>query len=73
MSLATFDKDTPRPEQAAEEKVVATHMSNISNMIAADVASSYSHASSNLSVMRKLRMDKSQFSSKVSSLQKQLN
>ena len=48
-------------------------MSNISNMIAADVASSYSHASSNLSVMRKLRMDKSQFSSKVSSLQKQLN
>lgn len=58
MSMATFDKDRP-PVQPEEEKTVATHMSNRSNMIAADVASTYSHASSNLSVMRKLRMDKS--------------
>lgn len=67
MTMATFDKD--RSVQQADDKAVATHMSNISNLIAADVASSYSQASSNLSAMRKLRMDKSKFSIKVISLQ----
>ena len=63
MSVATFDK-----ERVEEKAAVAAHMSNINNLLAADVASTYSQASSNLSVMRKLRMDKSKFSVKVNSL-----